>query len=278
MVIGLGAALAAAFLFGVGAVVQAVAVRRHGLISPMMAVVVGLYLVGWLLHVVAIVRTPLYVAQVGTAFSLAVTALVAAWVVGERLSRLHWAAVVAQVGGLTVLALAAGDVGTHDVDEVHAVVLYAGLVVLLVLGVLVTRLASPRQGLALGVLAGLAYAGSPIASRPLAEPTVDLATLATLAVIGLYGLLGFWLYSAALDRISVTTATAPVILLQTLVPALVGVLVFSDEVREGWWAVAVLGMLVSTGGALVLAGADGRLEHLEEMGRDPMVGWTHDRR
>ena len=41
MVIGLGAALAAAVLFGVGAVVQAVAVRRHGLFSPMVAVVVA---------------------------------------------------------------------------------------------------------------------------------------------------------------------------------------------------------------------------------------------
>jgi drug/metabolite transporter (DMT)-like permease len=278
MVIGLGAALAAAVLFGVGAVVQAVAVRRHGLFSPMVAVVVALYLVGWVLHVVAIAYVPLYVAQVGTAVSLAITALVAAWVVGEPLSRLHWWAIVAQIGGLAVLALSAGDVGGHDVDAIHAVVLYAGLVVLLVLGILAVRRTGARSGVLLGVLAGLAYAGSPIASRPLADPTLDLATLATLLVIGLYGLLGFWLYSVAMKRITVTAATAPVILLQTLVPAAVGILVFSDEVRAGWWPVAVVGMLVSTGGALVLCGADGRLEHLDEMGRDPMVGWSHDHR
>jgi len=278
MIIGLGAALAAAVLFGVGAVVQAVAVRRHGLISPMIAVVVALYLVGWLLHVVAIALTPLYVAQVGTAVSLAITALVAAWVVGEPLSRLHWFAIAAQVGGLAVLALSAGDVGHHDVDAIHVVVLYAGLVVLLVAGIVTVRRTGPRGGVLLGVLAGLAYAGSPIASRPLAEPTLDPATAATLLVIGLYGLLGFWLYSVAMNRITVTAATAPVVLLQTLVPAAVGVLVFSDEVRAGWWPAAVVGMLVSTTGALVLCGADGRLEHLEEMGRDPMVGWSHDQR
>ena len=276
MIIGLGAALAAAVLFGVGAVVQAVAVRRHGLFSPMVAVVVALYLVGWVLHVVAIAYVPLYVAQVGTAVSLAITALVAAWVVGEPLSRLHWWAIVAQVGGLAILALSAGDVGHHDVDPIHAIVLYAGLVVLLAAGIVAVR--RTGGGIALGVLAGLAYAGSPIASRPLAEPTPDLATGATLLVIGLYGLLGFWLYSVAMNRISVTAATAPVILLQTLVPALVGILVFSDEVRVGWWPAAVLGLLVSTTGALVLCGADGRLEHLEEMGRDPMVGWSHDQR
>lgn len=278
MVIGLGAALTAAVLFGVGAVVQAVAVRRHGLVSPMMAFVVGLYVVGWLLHVVAIARTPLYIAQVGTAFSLAITALVAAWVVGEPLSRRHWLAIVAQVGGLAILALAAGDVGHHDVDGIHAIVLYAGLVILLVLGILAVRNHAPRSGLVLGVLAGLAYAGSPIASRPLAEPTFDLATGATVVVIGLYGLLGFWLYSVAMDRISVTAATAPVILLQTLVPAVVGVLAFSDEVREGWAPVAVLGFLISTAGALVLCGADGRLDHLDEMGSEPVLGWTHDDR
>ncbi len=278
MIIGLGAALAAAVLFGVGAVVQAVAVRRSGLISPMMAFVVGLYLVGWVLHVVAIARTPLYVAQVGTAVSLAITALVAAWVVGEPLSRRHWLAIAAQVGGLVLLALSAGDVGTHDVDGIHAIVLYAGLVVLLVLGIVVVRWTGARGGLLLGVLAGLAYAGSPIASRPLADPTVDLATAATLLVIGLYGLLGFWLYSIAMNRITVTAATAPVILLQTLVPAAVGVLVFSDGVRAGWWPAVVVGLLVSTAGALVLCGADGRLEHLEELGQDPMVGWGHDQR
>ena len=33
MVVGLGAALMAAVLFGVGAVMQAVAARRHGLLS-----------------------------------------------------------------------------------------------------------------------------------------------------------------------------------------------------------------------------------------------------
>ena len=50
MVIGLGAALLAALLFGVGAVVQAVAARRGRLISLMMALVAFIYVVGWALH------------------------------------------------------------------------------------------------------------------------------------------------------------------------------------------------------------------------------------
>ena len=227
MVVGLGAALMAAVLFGVGAVMQAVAARRHGLLSPMMALVAGLYVVGWLLHLVAIARTPLYVAQVGTAMSLAVTALLASSVVGEPLGRRHWVAIGAQTGGLALLALAAGDVGHHDFDRPHTVGLYVVLVCLLALGIVTVRRSGRRGGVLLATLAGIAYAGSPVASRALVEPSIDAATVAPALTIGLYGLLGFWLYSLALTRTSITAATAPVVLLQTVLPALIGILAFS---------------------------------------------------
>ena len=278
MVVGLGAALMAAVLFGVGAVMQAVAARRHGLLSLMMALVAGIYVIGWLLHLVAIARTPLYVAQVGTAMSLAVTALLASSVVGEPLGRRHWVAIGAQTGGLALLALAAGDVGHHDFDRPHTVGLYVVLVCLLVLGVVTVRRSARRGGVLLATLAGIAYAGSPVATRALVEPSIDLATAAPAATIGLYGLLGFWLYSLALTRTSITAATAPVVLLQTVLPALIGILAFSDGVREGWWPVALVGFVVSTAGAVALCGAEGRLEHLDGMAADPMVGWSHDQR
>jgi hypothetical protein len=96
--------------------------------------------------------------------------------------------------------------------------------------------------------------------------------------IGLFGLVGFWLYSEALKRTSVTASTAPVILLQTLLPSAVGLVVFGDQVRAGWWPAALVGFVVSTAGALALCDAEARLEHLEGLGRDPMVGWVHDER
>src|SRR3954449_292146 len=89
MLIGLGAALLAAALFGVAGVVQAIAARRYGLISWMMFGVGVIYLVGWGLHLVAIGYVPLYVAQVGIALSLVVTAVLAATVVGEPLQARH---------------------------------------------------------------------------------------------------------------------------------------------------------------------------------------------
>lgn len=264
MVIGLAAALLSAVLFGAGAVVQAIAARHHGLISWLMASVVLVYLVGWALHLVAIVRLPLYLAQVGIAVSLVVTALIASRVVHEPLERVHWLAVGALVGGLVLLVAAAGPVGTHAFGAGTTLALYGSWVLLLLLGLAAMRLPVDRGGPLLGVLGGLAFSGSPIASRSLVGFTWDPATIAPALTIGMFGLLGFWLYSVALRRTTVTAATAPLVLLETLVPAVVGVVAFGDGVRAGWWPVGVLGFAMSAVGAVVLAGAEARLEHLDQ--------------
>jgi drug/metabolite transporter (DMT)-like permease len=264
MVIGLGAALLAAVLFGVGSVVQAIAARRHGLVSWTMALVGVIYLLGWGLHLVAIAHVPLYVAQVGVAVSLVVTALLAATVVGEPLTTRHWVAIGAMVVGLALLVLAAGPVGSDHFRTVHTLVLYAGAAITFLLGLVVIRYHGPASGVALGVLAGIAYGGSPISTRALVEPRLDAETIVPALTIGIYGLLGFWLCSVGLRRASVTAVNAPLILLETLVPAVVGVAVFNDGVRAGWWPIAVAGMALSTAAAVVLCGAETRLEQLDE--------------
>jgi drug/metabolite transporter (DMT)-like permease len=247
MVIGLAAALLAAVLFGVAAVVQAVAARRHGLVSWLMVLVGATYLVGWGLHLVAIGRLPLYVAQVGIAVSLVVTALIAAGVVGEPLGRRHWIAIVAMVVGLAILVATSGHVGHGVFTTGRTLGLYGGFVVTLVLGLVALRMRDARGGAVLGALGGIAYGVSPVATRSLIHPRLDAETIVPALTIGLYGVLGFWLYSKALQRTSVTAATAPLVLLETLVPAVIGLAVF----------------VMSTAGAVVLCGAEARLEHLE---------------
>lgn len=277
MVIGLGAALVAAVLFGVAAVVQAVAARRYGLISWLMALVGVTYLLGWVLHLVAIAKLPLYVAQVGIAVSLVVTALIAATVVGEPLAPRHWVAIGAMVIGLAILVVSSGPVGHNLFTTNRTLGLYGGFVVMLVLGLFALRLHDARGGVLLGVLAGVAYGGSPIATRSLVHPRMDSETIVPAITIAMFGVLGFWLYSKALQRTSVTAATAPLVLLETLLPAVVGLVVFGDEVRDGWWVPALVGFALSTGGALVLCGAEARLEHLEQPSlqqepSDPVIG------
>jgi drug/metabolite transporter (DMT)-like permease len=274
MVIGLGAALLAAVVFGVAAVIQAVAARRHGLFSLLMVVVALTYMVGWGLHLVAIAYVPLYVAQVGIAASIVVTAVIAARVMHEPLVTRHWWAVVAMVVGLALLVGAAGPVGDHQFTDDRTLALYLGFLLTLLLGLAAMRLRSERSGVLLGVLAGAAYGGSPIATRSLVDPAWNRETIAPAITIGLFGILGFWLYSVALQRASVTAATAPLVLLETLVPAVVGLTVFGDGVRAGWWPVALLGFVLSTGAALVLCGAESRLHEGAEQAHEP-VGGAH---
>jgi len=263
--LGLSAALLAAVLFGALAVVQAAVIRRRGLLSPMMLLVLALYLAGWLLHLVAITRLPLYLAQVGVGSSLVVTALVAASVMGEPLRLQHWVAVVAMAGGLGVLAVAAGSVGDSEFSTTTTVVLYLLLALNALLGWIAWRTPSDLGVVALGILAGTAYGGSPVATRALVHPAFDLETVAPALTIGLFGGLGFLLYSAAMKRGSVTAATAPVVLLSTVIPAAVGLAIFGDHVRDGWWAPAVLAFAVSVVAGIVLCGVEARLELLEDV-------------
>lgn len=264
MLLGLTAALLAAALFGVVAVAQAAVVRRSGLFSPMMLLVVGIYLVGWALHYVAIRELPLYLAQVGVGSSLVVTALVAATVMGEPLDPRQWTAVVAMAAGLALLAVAAGPVGHAQFSTTTTVVLYVWLLLNALLGWLAWRTSSEVGAVALGVLAGAAYGGSPVATRALVGFGWHLESIAPALTIGLFGTLGFVLYSAAMKRGAITAATAPVVLQSTVVPAVVGLVSFGDEVRAGWWPVAVVAFVVSVAAGVVLCGAEARLEMLED--------------
>lgn len=258
---GLVAGLAAAVLFGVAAVLQAHAVRRqehrpHGLLDfvrvsvrdPWTIGVVVAYLLGFVLHVVAIWGLPLYLAQATVAMSLPVTALTS-MVLHERLQPVHWWAVAVVSGGLVLLSVGSGDPGALFTSVWFAVALWAGVVVLL----LAARVGVRWPGPVIATLAGLGYTGSAVAVRG-AESATDLVGVAAGLSVGVYGLLGFWLYSVALDRSPVSAASAPLIVTQTFVPSLIGVALLDDGVRPGWWPGIVAGLVLSTLGAVVLSG------------------------
>ena len=259
-VVGLAAGLLAALLFGFAAVAQAHAVRRfdaapgnlaafvlRSVRDPWTLGVVAAYLTGFLLHAVAIWLLPLYLAQTAIAMSLPVTA-VASTLVHERLTAVHWSAIVAVTVGLVLLSMGAGEVGSLVADARFAVAIWVGVAVLALAGWRGVRLG----GGVLGALAGLGYAGSAIAVRGVGTP-VEPPVVVCAAAVGVYGLLAFWLYSLALDRAPVSTATAPMIVGQTLVPGLVGVLLLGDGVRPGWWAAVATGLVLSVAGAIFLS-------------------------
>jgi drug/metabolite transporter (DMT)-like permease len=275
---GLGAALAAAVVFGVAAVLQAVGSRRVPtepeadprrlvrfvwalLRQPAFVAALVMNLLGFGLHLVALRLLPLYLAQAGIAASLAVTALLATRVVGDRLSTVEWTAVAAVCAGLALLAVSAGDAGAVDVDGQVTVGLVVGLAVIGVLGLLASRSTHAVATAVLGLLAGLGFAGVAISARLLPDLTVETVVRAPSAyTLVVSGSLAFLLYSLALQRGSVAVATAPMIALQTVTPAAVGVLILGDRVRDGWYAGALAGFVVTAAGSLVLV----RFERIRE--------------
>ncbi len=259
---GLLAGVAAAVLFGLAAVAQAHAVRRdpsnaQGLAgfvvwaarNPWMLAVVAAYLVGFALHAVAIWLLPLYLAQASIALSLPVTALASARL-SELLSGRGWLGVAAVTAGLVLLAVGAGPAGDTVTGTTYAAGLVAALALLLVVGLVARR----AGALTLGWLAGVGYAGSALAVRGVDVP-LSPAIVAAAVTVPAYGVLAFWLYSLALDRSLVSTASAPMITAQTFVPALAGLAWLGDGVRDGWGAAIAVGLVLATIGSLLLTRA-----------------------
>jgi drug/metabolite transporter (DMT)-like permease len=272
VLLGLGAALAAAVLYGVAAILQATGARRvqaaEGLDprvmlrimrQPAAASALGLMLVGFLLHLLAVRLVPLFLAQAGIAASLVVTALLAVLLFGDRLSRTEWIAVAAVFGGLVLLAVSAGAVGSNHSGSTLPVIVFSSLAVIAGLAALAARWHSMLSTAALGLLAGFGYAIVGISARLLPDLTspLDLFASPMIYSLGLGGALAFFLYSLALQRGSVTLATTPMIVTQTVAPAAVGVLLLGDSVRAGWIPGAAAGFLVTVLAASVLVRFEG---------------------
>ena len=270
MVLGLGAALGAAVLFGIAAILQAVGSRKvptgseldpRRLVGFVVALLkqpaflgaLVLNLAGFGLHFVALRLLPLYLAQAGIAASLVVTALLATRLMSDQLSAIEWSAVVGVCVGLGLLAVSAGDAGETAPHHGLTVGLIVGLVAIAVLGGFASRSQHTSATAVLGLLAGLGYAGVAISARMLDDSSISaLFQSPTTYTLPISGALAFVLYSLALQRGSVTLATTPMIALQTITPAAVGVLVLDDAVRDGWYAGALGGFVVTAIGALIL--------------------------
>ena len=260
--LGLTAGVLAAVLFGAAAVVQAHGVRTESepidslrefvtaaVRNRQIMLVVAAYLVGFVLHAVSIWYLPLYLAQAAVALSLPVTALAAARL-RERLGPAEWAAVLAIVAGLVLVSLGSGAPGAGRSSPVFATALWVGVVALAAVGF---SGRATSAGL-LGTVAGLGYAGSAIAVRGVALP-LEVPVVAAALAVPAYGLLAFWLYSLALNRSAVASSSAPLVVGQTLVPALVGIWVLDDSVRDGWVAGVAAGMALAVTGAVLLSRA-----------------------
>jgi drug/metabolite transporter (DMT)-like permease len=271
VVLGLGAALTAAVLYGIASILQATGARRVatadgldprtavGLLrQPAFLAALGMNLFGFLFHLLAVRTLPLFLAQSGIAVSLVVTALLAVRLFGDRLSPTEWVAIAGVVIGLMLLSAAAGSAGTERVTGWLAGCLFATLLAIVLGGYLASRRRGIISTAVLGLLAGLGYAVVGISARILPDFSVLglVRSPATYSLL-LGGLFAFFLYSLALQRGAVTAATTPLIAAQTVTPAVVGALLLGDSVRPGWLPGAVIGFLITATSAVVLVRFEG---------------------
>jgi drug/metabolite transporter (DMT)-like permease len=269
VLLGLTAAFGAAVAFGVAAVLQAIAARQEPpvrgvdplllvrlLRHPAFLAALALNLGGFLLHLVALRSLSLYLAQAVISASVAVTALLSARFLRVRLTRREQLAVLAVCAGLAMLTATASDAGKTVVDGIGPALLAAAAAVAAA-GVLVARLRGPLGAALLGVAAGLGFAVVAVAGRVLPELTASalLRSPATYALLAAGGV-AFLLYATALQRASVLTATAPMVLANTAAPAAVGVLALGDRVPAGAAPVAALGLVLAVAGSALLARYD----------------------
>ena len=275
MLLGLGAALFAAVLYGFASILQATGARRvaqsEGL-DPRLAVrllqqpaflgALGLTLFGFLFHLLAVRTIPLFLAQAGIAVSLVVTALLATRVFDDHLSRIEWSAIAAVVVGLVLLSAAAGDAGTERAYGGLTVTLFAILTGMLIVGFLASRSEGIVATGVLGLVGGFGYAVVGISSRILPDFEFgDLLRSPATYSLGLGGGLAFYFYSMALQRGSAIAATTPLIAVQTIAPAAAGVFLLGDQVRSGWWPGAILGFAITAAAAIVLVRFEGVRTH-----------------
>ncbi|MEV6976285.1 hypothetical protein [Kitasatospora sp. NPDC093806] len=267
MLLGLTTALVATVCFGFGSVFQASGAReapradrvRVGLLAALVRswrflLGTGLDIAGFVLSIVALRSLPLFLVQAVTNSSLAVTALAAARLLGARLRRGDLVGIVAVVAGLTLLAFGSGSEGRDHAPPAFHWALLATTALMLLLTFMLARRRGNAAAAGLGLLAGVGFGVTSLAVRIL-DVSGPLGVFTDPAAYGLAlgGLGGYLAYALALQRGTVTAATAAGTVSETFGPALVGVVALGDTARPGYAWCALTGFAVAVGGTFVLS-------------------------
>lgn len=271
MLIGLLLALGCAVCYGTATVLQAQATRSvpagsgSGVDTALLLRAVrqwrylagiGLDGLGFLLQVLALRLVPIYVVAAGLAGSIAVTAVVSAWLLAARLSATEWTAVGAVCVGLSLLGFAAGPEGSRHGPAGLGWALLGVVALILAAGAAAGRLDDRSRALVLGLGSGFGFGVVEVAVRLI--DSIDPTKASFYTGPGLYAMLaggatGFLLLTSALSRGSVTTAVAGMVVGETIGPAIVGVVWLGDHSRAGLGWMVFVGFAIAVAGALVLA-------------------------
>ncbi|MHC3004472.1 hypothetical protein [Gordonia metallireducens] len=292
MLIGILAAIFAALAYGTASVLQARGAQSvddtgagpgeapslRSTIAAMLTVafIAGMALdgIGFLGNMVAARMIPLFLAQPIVSANLVVTVVLATIVLKAKLSQRDWIAIGVVVVALVLLGFAAGDEGRKHEWWLHWAVLAAAVIILGLGAAILPRMQS-RVAVLAGLSGGVLFGVLAVAVRILdgLDP-FDLGELFTdpaLYAIILAGPGGFYMFTVALQKGAVSAASASLVVGETVVPGVIGIVVLGDTVRDGWGPVAVVAFIAAVIGAVVVAMSP-VVEEVERAGESTPVG------
>ncbi|MEV0717381.1 DMT family transporter [Asanoa sp. NPDC050611] len=274
---GLVLAIVSAICYGSASVFQAVAARRAPASDTVDAkslirvfaqwpYLIGLALdgAGFVAQFIALRGLPIFLVQAALAASLAVTAVVAIPILKLRLGPIQWLAVAGVCVGLALLGVSAGHENADQPSWPFRIGLTISVPVLALLGLAAIKLKDPARAAVLGLVGGLFFGIVALAARSISD--VDFVRWFTgpeIYTLVVAGGLAFVFYTIGLQRASVTTVTAGLVIGETVLPSIVGVVALGDSTRRGFIPVAAVGFALAVAASLMLA-RYGSLEESEE--------------
>jgi len=248
----LGAMIAA---YGLANMLQSVAAARttaHETLDPKLLVRLArqwVYLLGILFQMVGFVlafaargELPLFLVQAAVAAGLGVTAILGVLFLKWRLPRSEIALLAALLLGLGALVFAAQPHPSHPLGPAGILGLVIVLGGIALVGPFAAKLRGSKGSVALGALAGVAFAAAAVAARPLANPTSGEAFLTNplLYLLIAHSLVGQLLLGLAMQRGSTTAAVAAMDAAAAVPAAVIGLLFLGDRIAPGreWFAAA----------------------------------------
>ena len=260
MVLAYVAAILCAVCYGLASVLQSIGARRVeasesidprslARIATQMPYLVGLGLDGfaWLLSLIALARLPLFVVQAMVAGAIGFTVLFAAVFQHVRPTNRQMWFILVLGAGLAGLAISGAPEEARATTPAYSWAMWIGVVVLAALGTLViNRLRGDRAAALLGAFAGLAFGGTALCARAFMAG-VSIAAIGDPLLWAMisFGALGLIFFASALQRGSVTVASAWLFTAETVVPSIIGLTILGDSARVGFEEIAAISFVVT---------------------------------
>jgi hypothetical protein len=213
-------------------------------LTPAFIAGMALDAVGFVGSLVSARLIPLFLSQTIISANLVVTAVLGIVVLGVGLHTRDWLAIGTVIVSLCVLGLTAGHRGEGTSEPAVHWGLLTASVLILAGGVGLIRLLGGRAAVAAGLIAGFLFGAMAVAVRVLdgvnpLRPGVLLSDPASWTIL-IAGLGGFYLFTVALQVGSVNGAAAALVVGETVVPGITGVVLLGDSAQRGLgWLVAV---------------------------------------